>query len=87
VVAKGLPTFLLASAARLPEVRAWQLAVGLGQVGEFSFVLATIVLGRSLISADLFTAILATVVVTIAFSTVVVRLGRRVEAPEAQAAT
>jgi Kef-type K+ transport system membrane component KefB len=65
-----------------------QLAVGLGQVGEFSFVLATIVLGRSLIPAELFTAILTTVVLTIAASTVLVRLGTRVAlASEAEAAT
>jgi monovalent cation:H+ antiporter-2, CPA2 family len=88
LLAKVLPTFLLASFARLPEVRPWQIAVGLGQLGEFSFVLATIVLGRGLIPDDLFTAILATVVVTIAVSTVLVRLGKRVEPVlEAQAAT
>jgi CPA2 family monovalent cation:H+ antiporter-2 len=79
VVAKGLPIFVLASIGRLPAVRPWQLAIGLGQVGEFSFVLATIVLGRSLIPAELFTAILATVVLTIALSTILVRLGKRVD--------
>jgi CPA2 family monovalent cation:H+ antiporter-2 len=78
-IAKGLPILLLALFARLPAVRPWQLAVGLGQVGEFSFVLATIVLGRVLIPGELFTAILATVVLTIAFSTVLVRLGQKVE--------
>jgi monovalent cation:H+ antiporter-2, CPA2 family len=88
VVAKVLPVFVLALLARLPAVRPWQLAVGLGQVGEFSFVLATIVLGRSLIPAELFTAILATVMLTIAVSTILVRLGTRVDlAPEPQAAT
>lgn len=45
-------------------------------------------LGRSLIPDELFTAILAIVVVTIAVSTVLVRLGRKVDlAPEAQPAT
>ena len=87
VLAKVLPVLLLASLARLPDVRPWQLAVGLGQVGEFSFVLATIVLGRSLIPSELFTAILATVVLTIAVSTILVRLGTRVDpVTQAQAA-
>jgi monovalent cation:H+ antiporter-2, CPA2 family len=42
VVAKVLPIYLLARFARLPG-RPLQIAVGLGQIGEFSFVLATIV--------------------------------------------
>jgi len=77
VVAKALPAMLLSRLARLPDVRHWQLGIGLGQVGEFSFVLATIMLTRGLIHSDLFTAVLATVVLTIAASAVLVRLGRR----------
>jgi len=77
VVAKALPAMLLSRLARLPDVRPWQLGIGLGQVGEFSFVLATIMLTRGLIHSDLFTAVLATVVLTIAASAVLVRLGRR----------
>jgi CPA2 family monovalent cation:H+ antiporter-2 len=77
VAAKALPAMLLSRLARLPDVRHWQLGIGLGQVGEFSFVLATIMLSRGLIHSDLFTAVLATVVITIAVSAVLVRLGRR----------
>lgn len=77
VVAKTLPSILLSRLARLPDVRHWQLGIGLGQVGEFSFVLATIMLNRALIPAQMFTAILATVVLTIAASAVLVRLGKR----------
>lgn len=77
VIAKALPSALLSRLARLPEVRHWQLGIGLGQVGEFSFVLAGIMLNRALISPPLFTAILATVVLTIAASAVLVRLGKR----------
>jgi CPA2 family monovalent cation:H+ antiporter-2 len=77
VLAKVLPAAGLARLARLRGVRSWQLAIGLGQVGEFSFVLAGILVGRGLISAELFTAMLATVVLSIAASSVLVRLWKR----------
>jgi CPA2 family monovalent cation:H+ antiporter-2 len=83
-VAKLLPVALLTRLARLPEVRPWQLAIGLGQIGEFSFVLASIVLGRALIPPELYTAVLAAVGLTIIVSTTLVRVGhtshRRAEA-------
>jgi CPA2 family monovalent cation:H+ antiporter-2 len=50
-----------------------QLAVGLGQVGEFSFVLASAALAIGLIGSDLFAAVLGTVVASIVASTVLVR--------------
>jgi CPA2 family monovalent cation:H+ antiporter-2 len=85
VIAKLIPTLLLTRLARIPDVRPWQVAIGLGQIGEFSFVLASIVLGRALIPASLYSAVLAAVVVTIVISTTLVRLGHR--PPQAQAAT
>ena len=77
IVAKVLPVAGLSRLARLRDVRHWQLGIGLGQVGEFSFVLVGILLARDLIPAELFTAMLATVVLTIAASAVLVRIGRR----------
>jgi CPA2 family monovalent cation:H+ antiporter-2 len=77
VIAKALPAAGLSRLARLPEVRHWQLGIGLGQVGEFSFVLAGILLARGLIPSELFTAMLSTVVLTIAASAVLVRTGKR----------
>ncbi len=77
VVAKALPAAFLSRLARLPDVRHWQLGVGLGQVGEFSFVLAGILAARGLITFELFTAMLSTVVLTIAASAVLVRVGKR----------
>ena len=50
-----------------------QLAVGLGQVGEFSFVLASAGLALGLIASELFAAVLGTVVISIVASTVLVR--------------
>jgi CPA2 family monovalent cation:H+ antiporter-2 len=86
VVAKALPAAGLSRLARLPDVRHWQLGIGLGQVGEFSFVLAGILVGRALIPSELFTAVLATVVITIAASAVLVRVGKG-RSPERSAAT
>ena len=77
LISKQLPIALLSSLARLRGVNRWQLAIGLGQVGEFSFVLASIVLAHKLIPDGLFTAILVVVVLTIAISTVAVRLVHR----------
>ena len=71
-----------AAAGRL-EVNRLQLGVGLGQIGEFSFVLATIGVTRNVIPSNLYAAILAAVVLTIAASTLLVRVGyaRPVERP------
>jgi CPA2 family monovalent cation:H+ antiporter-2 len=74
VVGKVLPTYLLARFGRLPG-RPRQIATGLGQIGEFSFVLATIGVSRHVIPSELYAAILAAIVVTIAASTLLVRLG------------
>jgi CPA2 family monovalent cation:H+ antiporter-2 len=74
VAAKVLLIALLASLARL-RVRYRQLALGLGQMGEFSFVLASLAAGAGLVSRSVHAAVLATVAITIAASAVVVRIG------------
>jgi monovalent cation:H+ antiporter-2, CPA2 family len=74
VAAKVLPIYVLARLGRLPG-RPRQIATGLGQIGEFSFVLATIGVSRHVIPSELYAAILAAVVLTIAASTLLVRLG------------
>jgi CPA2 family monovalent cation:H+ antiporter-2 len=76
VAGKMLPILVLNRLARLKDVRASQLAIGLGQIGEFSYVLASIVLARGLIDSTLFTAVIVGVILTIALSTTLVRLGR-----------
>ena len=83
ILTKLVPVYLLARFGRLPG-RALQIAIGLGQIGEFSFVLATIAVAHNLIRGDLYAAILASVVVSIAASTVLVRL---VRAPAVATAT
>ena len=82
VLVKVVPIYLLARFGHLPG-RPRQVAIGLGQIGEFSFVLATIGVTRNVIPSDLYAAILAAVVLTIAASTLLVRVGyaRPVERP------
>ncbi len=73
VVAKVLVAYLLARVARL-DARPLQLAVGLGQVGEFAFVLGAALLAASAIEAPVFVALMATIAVSIATSTILVRV-------------
>jgi CPA2 family monovalent cation:H+ antiporter-2 len=72
VAAKSAVIGGLARTARLAAD--WrQMAIGLGQVGEFSFVLAAAALSLGLIGSDLYAAVLGGVVVSIAASTMLVR--------------
>jgi CPA2 family monovalent cation:H+ antiporter-2 len=83
IVAKSGLIWVLARLVRL-EARPGQLAVGLGQVGEFAFVLGSVGLTAGVVSDAEFSALLTAVVVTIAASTILVRLGpwpRAVHAP------
>jgi CPA2 family monovalent cation:H+ antiporter-2 len=82
ITAKMAVVRALAGAANLRGVRPWQLAVGLAQVGEFSFVLASIGFTKHAIPTELYTALLVVVAVSIAISAVAVRLfdDRRSEA-------
>ena len=73
VVAKVLVVYGLARAAHLPA-RPLQLAIGLGQVGEFSFVLGSAAVAAEAITNEAYVALVAAVALSIAVSTVVVRL-------------
>jgi CPA2 family monovalent cation:H+ antiporter-2 len=72
VIAKVAVAWALARLARL-EVRPLQLAIGLGQIGEFSFVLASVAVAAGTIDGVLFTAIIASVAISIAASSILVR--------------
>ena len=69
---KVLVAYLLARLMRL-SARPLQLAVGLAQLGEFSFVLASVGLAAGIIERPLYAAMLAAVAITIAISTLGVR--------------
>jgi monovalent cation:H+ antiporter-2, CPA2 family len=73
VGAKVAVAFLLARLVKLPA-RAGQLAVGLGQIGEFSFVLGSAAVAAGAIARDVYVALIAAVVVSIATSTVLARI-------------
>jgi K+:H+ antiporter len=74
VAAKVLPAFVLARVIGLKAQPA-QLAIGLGQVGEFSFVLGSAAAAAGAIGPEVYAAILGAVVVTIIGSSTIVRLG------------
>ena len=52
------------------------MALGLSQVGEFGFVLASVGVAAEVVSRERFTAVIATVVITTAGSAILARLGR-----------
>lgn len=72
VVAKVGVIWALARVARI-GTRPLQMAVGLGQLGEFGYVLAGIGLTAHALTEGQFTAVLGSIVVTIAGSAVLVR--------------
>jgi len=73
LVGKVGVSYVLARLARV-AARPLQLAVGLGQVGEFSFVLASLGLATGQLDRPLYSAMLAAVALSIAASSVAVRL-------------
>jgi CPA2 family monovalent cation:H+ antiporter-2 len=75
IAAKVAVIWVLSKITRL-DAQPLQLAVGLAQIGEFSFVLASVALAAGAIDVVLYTAILAAVAISIAISTVAVRLVR-----------
>lgn len=87
LVGKVGVSYVLARLARM-KVRPVQLAVGLGQVGEFSFVLASLGLATGELDRPLYSAMLAAVALSIAASSVAVRLVAPAKAasPPAEAA-
>ena len=56
------------------RVRLLQLGVGLGQIGEFSFVVLGLGVAAGAISGGVFSAVLAAAVASIALSAIAVRL-------------
>jgi monovalent cation:H+ antiporter-2, CPA2 family len=78
VVAKGLVVWLLARVAKL-DARSLQLATGLSQVGEFSYVLAALALSAGFITQEVNAGLVTAVVVSIAASSVLVRVGYKAE--------
>ena len=77
ITLKTVPAIILAHLGKLKANRP-QLAVGLSQIGEFSFVLGGSALAAGAITDTQFTAILMAVIASIIISTLAVRpLGRK----------
>jgi Kef-type K+ transport system membrane component KefB len=72
ILVKTLPTYLIIKFTDI-ESRPTQHAVGLSQLGEFSFVLGSAALTAGAITADQFSGVLIAVVVSIVGSSVLVR--------------
>jgi CPA2 family monovalent cation:H+ antiporter-2 len=72
-LAKTLPAYLITKLSGV-DARPAQLAVGLSQIGEFSFVLGSAALAENFITQTQFTAVLLIVVLSIMVSTLVVRM-------------
>ncbi|HYR49573.1 MAG TPA: cation:proton antiporter, partial [Candidatus Eisenbacteria bacterium] len=73
VAGKVLVVWVLARVGGLAG-RSQQLAVGLGQVGEFSYVLGALALSAGLISKQVSAGLIGAVVLSIAASSVLVRI-------------
>jgi CPA2 family monovalent cation:H+ antiporter-2 len=85
VVAKCLPAYAMVRFGRI-QSRAGQTAVGLGQIGEFSFVLASAMVQAGSLDGDVYAALLVSLAVSIGLSSVIVRAaGRRPETLTADA--
>ena len=87
LVSKTLVIGGLARFAKLPA-HPGQLAVGLSQIGEFGFVLATVAVTRGVLAGEVYAALLAAVAASIAASSVAVRLiGRSTNVAEPSGST
>ena len=73
IFAKSLPVVLLAKICKL-NANPFQLGVGVGQVGEFSFVLGSIAYSQGAIDLGQFVGVLLAVVISIIGSVLLVRL-------------
>ena len=72
VILKTVPTAILVKVGKLP-VKPLQFAIGISQIGEFSFVLGSLAFNQGALSIDLYTGILVAVVISIMASTLLVR--------------
>jgi CPA2 family monovalent cation:H+ antiporter-2 len=73
VFGKSLPVILLAKVGKL-KANSFQMGAGVGQVGEFSFVLGSIAYSQGAIDRAQFVGVLLAVVITIIASVLLVRL-------------
>jgi monovalent cation:H+ antiporter-2, CPA2 family len=73
VFAKGITALLIARLFQQPATVSYVVAIGLAQIGEFSFILASLALTRGLIVQDLYNLILAGALLSIVFNPLLFR--------------
>ncbi len=72
VILKTIPTALLALISKM-NVKKWQFAVGISQIGEFSFVLGSFAFSEGALTRSQYTGVLLAVVISIMATTLAVR--------------
>ena len=72
VLLKTMPIAIFAKIGKL-KVKPLQFATGISQIGEFSFVLGSIAFSEKALSVSQYTGVLVAVVISIVFSTLLVR--------------
>ncbi len=72
VLLKTIPIAIFAKIGKL-KVKPLQFATGISQIGEFSFVLGSIAFSEKALSVSQYTGVLVAVVISIVFSTLLVR--------------
>lgn len=72
VILKTIPTALLALISKM-NVKKWQFAVGISQIGEFSFVLGSFAFSEGALTKSQYTGVLLAVVISIMATTLAVR--------------
>jgi len=84
LVGKFVVWFLIVRLFRYPTPTALRVAIGLTQIGEFSFVLARIALDSHLITQDVYNAILAASLVTILINATLFKFVKAAPSPVKQ---
>lgn len=72
LILKTIPTALLALISKM-NVKKWQFAVGISQIGEFSFVLGSFAFSEGALTRSQYTGVLLAVVISIMATTLAVR--------------
>jgi len=74
VVAKSLAALLIIRLFRQPGDVGYPVAIGLSQIGEFSFILGDLALNRGLIAQELYNLILAGALLSIVVNPLLFRI-------------
>ena len=74
VVAKGLSALFITRLFKQPHDVGYIVAIGLAQIGEFSFILGGLALGNGLINQNLYNLILAGAIISMVLNPFLFRM-------------